>query len=330
MADTEGIPLTIEFTPQWAEYIASDQFKLSLLKEWQKKGHEIGAHHHGIEVGAGWDGFTNHTQNEITFPDMYRGDMNDFISIINSIKGDSLITTAGIGDTVDLHPQFRFWTYGHTLDDAVSNPELFNILGNNYWRITYCFVGDTATVKALINKYRNTAGYCLFGMVTHVFNFDDDELYLKNLFEFFKDKNCKTVTQLMRERGLVSDVDYYNGKNLMNSFILYQNYPNPFNPSTTIEYSIPTPPISLPLIRGGTEGGVVTLKVYDILGREVETLVNEYQRPGKYSVSFDVETCRGASLPSGVSAKGGYASGVYFYRLQAGNFSSVRKMIYLK
>lgn len=317
LADSKGIPLTIEFTPQWAEYISSNQTRLSLLKNWQSNGHEIAAHHHGIVAGTGWDGFTNHPLNELIFPQMYRGNMNDYALIINTIKGDSSIMTCGIGDSIDLHPQFLYWTYGHTLDEAVSNPELLNIFGNNYWRITYCFVGDTITAKALINKYRNTFDDCLFGMVTHVFNFDDDELYLTNLFEFFKDKNCKTVTQLMRERGLVSDVELYNKDNSINSFILYQNYPNPFNPSTVIEYIIPAPTLGVSTRVENSMGVFVTLKVYDILGGDVATLVSEYKQPGKYNVEFRIENSE-------------LSSGIYFYKLQIGEYLSVKKMIYLK
>jgi len=95
-------------------------------------------------------------------------------------------------------------------------------------------------------------------------------------------------------------------------FYLFQNYPNPFNPTTKIQYSIPSS--NTPLLRG--VGGVfVTLKVYDILGKEVATLVNKEQSTGSYEVEF-----RSDGLPSGV----------YFYRLQTGNYSKVKKMVLLK
>ncbi|MEW6194377.1 MAG: PQQ-binding-like beta-propeller repeat protein [Bacteroidota bacterium] len=121
--------------------------------------------------------------------------------------------------------------------------------------------------------------------------------------------------------GTVTDVEQENS--LPQSFSLEQNYPNPFNPSTTIEYTIPN-------VETAYMPSHVTLKIYNILGQEVATLVNEQQLPGKYSVQFGVETRHGASLPSGIAAKGGYASGVYFYKLKSGEFSEVRKMILLK
>lgn len=85
-------------------------------------------------------------------------------------------------------------------------------------------------------------------------------------------------------------------------YSLEQNYPNPFNPVTTIKYSIKT-------------AGEITLKVYDVLGKEVASLVNENQEPGSYSVNFNA-----ANLPSGI----------YVYRLTSGNFVDTKKLILLK
>lgn len=95
-------------------------------------------------------------------------------------------------------------------------------------------------------------------------------------------------------------------------FLLYQNYPNPFNSSTTMKFRIP-------------RSAFITLKVYDILGREVATLIDQEMHPGKYSVDFHT-----SNLSSGISAKGGYASGVYFYRLVAGTFVRTKKMVVQK
>ncbi|MEJ5263166.1 MAG: PQQ-dependent sugar dehydrogenase [Ignavibacterium sp.] len=86
------------------------------------------------------------------------------------------------------------------------------------------------------------------------------------------------------------------------SFLLEQNFPNPFNPSTTISWQSP-------------ESGLQTLKVYDMLGNEVATLLNDYKEAGKHSVEFNAD-----NLPSGL----------YFYKLGVGNFSSVRKMLLMK
>jgi len=86
------------------------------------------------------------------------------------------------------------------------------------------------------------------------------------------------------------------------SFSLSQNYPNPFNPTTTISYELP-------------KAVHVTLKVYDVLGNEVKTLVNEMKEMGKYTATFDASSL---------------ASGMYIYRLQVGKYNSTKKMVLLK
>ena len=85
-------------------------------------------------------------------------------------------------------------------------------------------------------------------------------------------------------------------------FALEQNYPNPFNPSTTIQYDLPV-------------AGFVTLKVFDVLGREVAVLVQEYLKAGQYNVTFNAE---------------GLPSGVYLYRIQAGDFVATKRLLLLK
>ncbi len=100
--------------------------------------------------------------------------------------------------------------------------------------------------------------------------------------------------------GITSFVQ--TGNEIPQSFSLEQNYPNPFNPQTTFSFSIPNPEY-------------VQLKVYDLLGREAAVLVNENLQPGKYSVTFNA-----SALPSGT----------YFYRMTAGGFSEVKKMILIK
>ena len=89
---------------------------------------------------------------------------------------------------------------------------------------------------------------------------------------------------------------------LSRKFYLSQNYPNPFNPSTTISLQVPI-------------GGQQTIKVFDVLGREVATLIDEYKNAGSYKVEFKADHL---------------SSGVYFYQLQVGDYLETKKMILLK
>lgn len=107
--------------------------------------------------------------------------------------------------------------------------------------------------------------------------------------------------------GVSSVTDVQDDNYVADNFKLEQNYPNPFNPTTTISYSIPVVEMghSLP----------VQLKVYDMLGHQVATLVNRKQAPGKYSVKFNASKL---------------SSGIYFYTLQTGDFIQTKKCILIK
>ena len=98
-------------------------------------------------------------------------------------------------------------------------------------------------------------------------------------------------------------------EDIVESFILSQNYPNPFNPSTKISYQIPA---SLNPSKGGT---FVTLKVFDILGREITTLVNEIQNAGVYEIEFNASQL---------------SSGIYLYVLKAGSIIQSKKMVLIR
>ncbi|MBW7889061.1 MAG: immune inhibitor A [Bacteroidetes bacterium] len=91
-------------------------------------------------------------------------------------------------------------------------------------------------------------------------------------------------------------------QNLPFSYALLQNYPNPFNPATTIFFQLPT-------------RDFVTIKLYDIVGREVSTLINEVLEAGKHSIRLNTESL---------------SSGIYFYKMSSGNFSSIKKMVFVK
>jgi len=86
------------------------------------------------------------------------------------------------------------------------------------------------------------------------------------------------------------------------TYELEQNYPNPFNPVTTIHYQLPA-------------DGMVTIKVYDIIGREVKTLVNDFKTKGRYEINFDAS---------------GLSSGIYIYQIISGSYKALRKMLLTK
>ncbi|MEJ2196738.1 MAG: T9SS type A sorting domain-containing protein [Ignavibacteriaceae bacterium] len=104
------------------------------------------------------------------------------------------------------------------------------------------------------------------------------------------------------ELSVISDIESSTADEIPDNFELSQNYPNPFNPSTTLKYSVP-------------KFSNVVIKVFDILGNEIQTLVNKEKATGTYELTWYAE---------------GFPSGVYFYRLQAGDFVETKKMILMK
>lgn len=105
-----------------------------------------------------------------------------------------------------------------------------------------------------------------------------------------------------------STTDVKGNSNFPNEFSLSQNFPNPFNPTTTIQYTIPTNVETL-------HATSVHLKVYDILGNKIATLVNEAKFPGVYEVQFDASN---------------FSSGIYYYKLISNNFIEIKKMLLIK
>lgn len=143
---------------------------------------------------------------------------------------------------------------------------------------------------------------------SHMYSFNDDVSSLIS--------NNEKIFYRLKQIDFDGSFEYSNtlevALSASDKFTLVQNYPNPFNPSTKIKYSIP----SVSSIPTGRERNLnVTLKVYDILGNEIATLVDEYKPAGNYEVEFS-----GAEL----------TSGVYFYQLKTNNFIQTKKIILMK
>jgi hypothetical protein len=123
-------------------------------------------------------------------------------------------------------------------------------------------------------------------------------LSIANNDNSYNDVSAWTYTWI----GNKTTVDVKDEQMTVLSYSLLQNYPNPFNPTTQISYSLP-------------KSGFVSLKVYDVLGREVTTLVNQNQNSGSYNITFNASNL---------------STGVYFYKLDAGDFLSIKKMLLVK
>ncbi|HRN27800.1 MAG TPA: alpha-amylase family glycosyl hydrolase [Ignavibacteriaceae bacterium] len=155
--------------------------------------------------------------------------------------------------------------------------------------------------------------------------FSGDSINVTNVTESITlepgDFKIFTTTKLPTpEAGILLDVEKIENE-ISTSFTLEQNYPNPFNPSTIISYSLPSVTLSGALPTGRqVEGSRVILKIYDILGKEVKTLVNQEQSSGVYQVTWNGDDQLGNKV----------STGVYFYKIDAGEFIQTKKMLLIK
>jgi len=184
---------------------------------------------------------------------------------------------------------------------------------------------DSSIYHPILDISFNSLGYIFVAGANGVFRSTDSgnnwALFNSGLAEwncvnkFLQDTDGRIIAGT-EDRGVcwtTSVTSIQDAKYIAKEFTLSQNYPNPFNPSTVINYQLPT-------------SGYVTLKVFDVLGNEVATLVDEYRSVGSYEIEFNPASSI-KHLPAG---RQGPASGIYFYRLQAGDYFETKKMILLK
>ena len=203
------------------------------------------------------------------------------------------------GDTDEGFPiEFRF--------NSLKGFYKFNPQGGDQIYISLLLIADTAAIGVGAVLLNSAASYTEFGIpITYIDASTPNKCIIS--FQILNPVGGVNVTlgsemyldDLELSMDMVSDVE---NEFQPLAFQLEQNYPNPFNPSTKISYSIP-------------QQGNVTLKVYDLLGNEVATLVNEEKPAGGYEVEFNASDL---------------SSGIYFYKLQAGSFVETKKMTVIK
>ncbi len=201
--------------------------------------------------------------------------------IFSDSLGESIVDTL---DSLPMYPYSKLYRYYNIENDNslyTSGDTLFIHERPKYVNYWDSYFSTDYLVKADSNLVSYARHYSYYG---------------EGFREKYKLKDIRIVT-----------VNDSNGNLLPSRVFLSQNYPNPFNPSTTMSYTIPVN------VKG--EMSNVKLVVYDVLGREVATLVNKRQSAGSYEIVFNASKLN---------------SGVYFYQLQSGNFTESKKMILLK
>ena len=209
------------------------------------------------------------------------GDYSDIRSFITSIVPPTLTTPSDSSIGVPINPLLQW----ESVDGAIS------------YRV---------------QLVRNFANFAEARLIINETGITETELQIEGL-----DPNQKYCWHVACETadyvGPYSEVSYFttgeataveDEENVPTEFVLFQNYPNPFNPTTSIKFQIPE-----------WVSGNVTLSIFDVLGRKIESLVNENLQKGIYEIEFDASNL---------------TSGIYYYKLESGNYTNTRKMILLK
>jgi len=299
--------LTIEFTPQWADTILATQALLAQVRGWQAAGHEIAAHHHSLSYKTGWDGYTNHPEADILFPDMHRGDMQDFFDLICLLAGDSLLLTGCITDPiVDWPLGLPYRTDGHMVAGALTQPQSLILNGQPVTSLGFGLINSPARVDSAKALFLTGTDDDILGVILHESNFDEDPRNMRNWLKFLSVRGTvKTVRTLLRERGFASGMPDREGSpagNTPGRFSLNPVHPNPFNGRAVISFSIPSLTHAV-------------LSVYGMDGR-LTCLINEgTYNAGRHEILLDA---------------GGYTSGIYLVVLQAGGFRMSQKMTVIR
>ncbi|MCB0742751.1 MAG: T9SS type A sorting domain-containing protein, partial [Ignavibacteriae bacterium] len=206
---------------------------------------------------------------------------------------------------MDLDYFFNEWIYGENYPNYSYNWG-FKDLGNNQFSIQLNLnqrqnSNPTFFTMPIDIRVNTTLGDTTLPI------FNDQQIQNFDFIVLGQPNSLEVDPEIWILRDVVNTTTSVNENNLTEQFQLYQNYPNPFNPSTIIKFTIPS--------SANDKLRTVLLKVYDVLGNEITTLVNEIKSPGNYEVQFDASNL---------------SNGVYYYKLSTGNFVQVKKMMLLK
>jgi hypothetical protein len=226
--------------------------------------------------------------------------MNAYMGLIRAAAIGLTAAPYNTSDTLEFIPHMDGFPNGRRLEDDVTTIELQAVGG-----LVLAAVGLPFD-DAAAGDYSDLASPSLIAELTYNAGPTHNDLALLDVFPFAADphRGYDYVKQLTTTApgNNPTEVGDLIGLSVPKGFILNQNYPNPFNPSTTISYHV-------------AKAGKVSLKVYDALGKEVTTLINQEHAPGIYKVNWNAE---------------GLASGVYFYHLDVNGDVSTKKAVLLK
>jgi hypothetical protein len=311
MGDRHSVPITLLVNPDVADIILSDAAKRSKVREWQRKGHEIGALHRS-PTHTRWDGYSNYTQSQYTVSPMrrrvaeFRGTMPQFYAKLDSVAGDSLLLTQAIfsSNMLNLRPSEEEVEWGgralyvpngtgsRSTADAFSNPEAARVGTASICRISHTYIETQSVVSGVATESASNTR-SVMGAVTHPVDIHADSTIFIAWLQFAARNNPQTIRNIMRRAGcpaLATSVQSTREKNAETTpFLQLKIAPNPAQEIIRVEWFVETP-------------SLLRLSVCTVLGQEIMRFSTDIVR-GKIVRDIDC-----SNLPQGA----------YFLRMQTG------------
>ncbi|UCG68944.1 MAG: hypothetical protein JSV09_14325 [Thermoplasmata archaeon] len=201
--------LTLQFNPQWPEYVLKDQRKLNMLRGWQRHGHEVGLQHHGYDHGD-WNGYTNRPEKEDD--SRFRGNVRDMMKLMRQFVHPYQISSGTITDEEFDFPQgIKYDTEGIQIYHARSEPKRVTLGGNNkVIQVGMGFLSCEGDVGSFKEEYRKSKGNEIFGVVTHEKDFVKNPTIIEEWLDFVRSrgKTIKTVKDIITMYQKVYPVRY--------------------------------------------------------------------------------------------------------------------------
>lgn len=184
LSDKYDAKLTLQFNPQWAEYIMKNKINYNLLKKWQKCGHEVALHHHGYDHGD-WNGYTNRSGKEND--SRFRGGVTDMMELMKQFAHPYQLMTGTITDEDFDYPQgIEYDTEGIQIYHAITKPKRVKLGNNDVIQVGMAFLPFDGNIKSFKKEYLKSAKDELYGLVTHEIDFAENPKIIEEWLTFIQ------------------------------------------------------------------------------------------------------------------------------------------------